>query len=62
MLERGRGGVTQMGTTGDGRDLQHNYSDHHHQPSPAQPSTGHTVVDTSSETTFTFHNTATHQL
>ena len=33
MLERGRGGVTQMGTTGDGRDLQHNYSDH--QPSPA---------------------------
>ena len=43
--ERGRGGVwwPRLGTTGDGRDLQHNYSDH--QPSPA--------LDTSSETTVT---------
>ena len=40
MLKSGRGGVTQMRSTGDGRDLQHNYSDHHH-----QPSTGHFIRD-----------------
>ena len=61
MLERGRGGVgwprwgpLVMAATCSIITVITN--------SPALPSTGHTVVDTSSETTFTFHNTATHQL